>query len=234
MNKYISILASAAMLCSLASCDKDTEGLTSVTYYPVVEIAGPVYDLAIAGTPYQEPGYSATLDGEDYTADVQVTTAMSFTDPQPGYYTITYSASNADGFSSSATRRVLVYDAADKVSGYYMTDPESYRVAAATTFYGAAYRIAVYGTADGTYAVDDLLGGWYAQRAGYGASYAMQGEIAIADDGTVSLVDSFLPGWGDSANSLTDGVCDPEAGTLSYVVGYAADPEMFFHVILSK
>lgn len=232
MKRYIKTMALLLTLAGLASCSKDTEGLTSITYYPVIELDGPVYDQAVAGVPFTDPGYSATLDGEDITDQVKVVTDMDMANPAPGYYTISYQAVNADGFSAGATRYVLVSDADDKVSGYYTTSPDSYLDSGKETYYGG-YSIIVVGNGDGKYAVSDLLGGWYSQRAGYGDSYAMQGEVAISDDGTVNLIDSYVPGWGDTAESWADGVCDPEAGTISWVVEYTTYG-YFFHVTIVK
>ena len=71
--------------------------------------------------------------------------------------------------------------------------------------------------------MDDLFGGWYCQRAGYGTNYAAQGIIELADDGSVSLVDSYVPGWGDALDDLTgtyaDGVFTVDAtyvGTMHF------------------
>ena len=233
MKKYLSIYAIAAMIFTLTSCSKDTEGMTSITYYPVIEIEGDIYDSATAGVAYTDPGYSATLDGEDYTSNVKVTTSLDYADPKPGYYTITYSAVNAEGFSASATRYVLVSDPNDNISGYYTSNPQSFREYNGVTYYGAAYMIPIYNVGGNKYHVTDLLGGWYSQRAGYGSDYNLGGEVEIDAAGKITLVESYLEGWGDSANGLTDGVADPAAGTLSWVTDYT-EYNMLFHVMLSK
>ena len=84
---------------------------------------------------------------------------------------------------------------------------------------------------DGTYSVDDMLAGWYAQRAGYGMDYAMQGDITVAEDGTITLVDNFVPGWGDQADGMTDATFDAATKTIKWNVGYAG---MNFVVTMSK
>ena len=179
-----------------------------------------------------DPGYSATMQGEDITADVKVSTDMDLQNPKPGYYTVTYSAVNEDGFPASSTRYVLVTDPDDKASGYYTTDANSFRVASAgTTYYGNSYSVTVYGDGSGHYHVSDFLGGWYAQRAGYGGSYAAVGQCDIAADGTISLVSSSVAGWGDSLSGLSEASFDAAAGTISWVASYAG---MEFHVIMTK
>ncbi len=232
MKKYISIMASALAVLSLASCSKDTEGLTEITYYAVIDLEGPVYDQAVAGTPYVDPGYKATMQGEDITSEVKITTDMDLQNPKPGYYTVTYSAINADGFPASSTRYVLVADADDPASGYYTTDANSYRVSSGgTTYYGRSFSIVVYGDGTGTYNVSDFLGGWYDQRAGYGGSYAAVGQFDLAADGSISLVDSSVAGWGDSLSALNDAGFDAATGTISWVAVYAG---MEFHVTMTK
>ena len=232
MKKYISTMAVGLALMTIASCSKDTEGLTGITYYPVIELDGPLNDLAEAGTPFVDPGYSASLNGEDITADVVVTSKMDFNNPQPGYYSITYSATNEDGFSAAAVRNVLVVANDDPVSGYYTTNTDSYRDYNGTVFYGG-YPEIVYANGDGTYHISDLLAGWYQYRAGYGSAYALGGEISVDADGNISLLDSYLSGWGDSANELTDGKFDKDAGTIKYIVSYTNYP-FLFNVTLDK
>lgn len=232
MKKYISTLVVGLALMTIASCSKDTEGLTGITYYPVIELAGPINDLAVAGTPFVDPGYSALLNGEDYTSEVVVSTDMDVNNPVPGYYSIIYSATNADGFSTSAVRYVLVVENDDPVSGYYTTNPDSFRDYSGFVYYGG-YPVIIYANGDGTYHISDLLAGWYEYRAGYGSDYALEGEISVADDGTIELLDSFIVGWGDSANELTDGIFDKDAGTIKYIVSYTDNP-LIFNVTLDK
>lgn len=225
-------MASALAVLSLASCSKDTEGLTDITYYAVIDLEGPVYDQAVAGTPYVDPGYTATMQGEDITSEVKITTNMDLQNPKPGYYTVTYSAVNADGFPASNTRYVLVADAGDKASGYYTTDANSYRSASGgTTYYGKSFSVIVYGDGTGKYHVSDFLGGWYDQRAGYGGNYAAVGQFDLASDGAISLVSSSVAGWGDSLTSLNDGKFDATTETISWVAVYAG---MEFHVTMTK
>ena len=225
-------MAAGLALLSLGSCSKDTEGLTGIPYYPVIELDGPVYDTAVAGTPFSDPGFSALLNGEDYTDHVEIITKMDLSNPKPGYYTITYSATNTDGFSASATRYVLVSENSDPVSGYYTVNTESFRDFNGIVFYGG-YPEVIYANADGTYHVSDLMGGWYQYRDGYGVNYAMSGDISVDADGNVSLINSYVPGWQDSANSLTEGTFDAATGTLKYVVNYSTS-FIIFNVTLDK
>ena len=99
----------------------------------------------------------------------------------------------------------------------------------AQTAFGRAFQIYVLANGDGTYFVDDILGGWYCQRAGYGTNYAMQAHIKVSGD-VVELVDSYIPGWGDSLVYWADGTVSN--GTISYTAVYVSGME--FHVTMSK
>lgn len=221
----VALLAATA----LSSCDKDTEGVTGVTYYATLQLEGPDRMLITAGQPFEDPGYVAELNGENVTEDVRVSTDLN-TDV-PGLYTVNYSISNADGFSSYASRTVLVVDAGDPVSGFYTVSSDSYRDYAGVTYYGG-YPLTVIGNGAGEYEIDDLLGGWYAYRAGYGSSYAMYGELTMGADDKLTLDYSLVPGWADSAASF-EGSYDAASGTLSWVVEYTDYP-FFFHVFATK
>ena len=71
---------------------------------------------------------------------------------------------------------------------------------------------------------------------GYNVTLNTQtGEVTLADDGTMTLVDSFLTGWGDSANGLGAGSkYDFTNHKFTYSVGYSEDPEMFFYITATK
>lgn len=220
------LLAPLALLGALTSCDKDTEGVTRVTYYATLVVDGPSKMMVTVGDDFVDPGYSAELDGKDVTDDVVVTSDLD-TDV-PGYYTIVYTYTNADGFSSSGTRYVLVTDPDDKMAGFYTVQTDSYREYNGGEVYYGGYPLIVIGDGEGSYEIDDLLGGWYCYRAGYGTSYAMWGQLSLEADNSLTLDYSYVPGWGDTAESFT-GSFDPTTGTLSWVVEYTDYP-FFFHV----
>lgn len=209
-------------LMALTGCDKDTEGFTSVTTYPVIELDGPARLVISAGTPFVEPGYSASMGSEDVTADVTVTTSMNVADPTPGLYSINYSAVNPDGVSVSVSRLVIVSAPGDQASGFYTVSASS---SCNGTAFGNPYSMYIYGYGDGSYFVSDMLGGWYDQRRGYGSLCAMQGDIEIAADGTITLLDSYIQYWGDSLDSLEDGFFDASTGEISWTVTYIGNME---------
>ena len=133
-----------------------------------------------------------------------------------------YSIKNEDGIAANAKRTVVVLDLNSAVEGFYQITPDSYRLReGAQVAYGSPFEMLVIDNGDGTYDVDDLLGGWYCQRAGYGTNYAMAGVIAIEDDGSVICLANGVPGWGDEADAF-EGTFDAATGTFNLKVTYAA------------
>lgn len=193
----------------VTSCgDKETEGKSRFTYYPTIELEGDTYLVWDKGTPFVDPGYVSTMNGEDVTAEVIISGTPDVN--KSGIYTMTYTTKkNDDGFDASASRTVVVLDPNSAVEGFYLTQPDSYRTYNGNEVaFGNAFEILVIDNGDGTLYVDDLFGGWYCQRAGYGTKYAMGGTISLAADGTVGLISSLVPGWGDGLDDLTGSFAD--------------------------
>ena len=217
---YTMLFALVALV--MTSCgDKQSEGLSRITYYPSIELKGDSYVVWEKGTPYVDPGYTSLLNGEDVTDKVTVSNMPDVN--KSGIYDVTYTTmKNEDGFDASATRTVVVLDLNSKIEGFYLTQPNSYRVRqGAEVAYGNAYEILIIDNGDGTVFVDDLLGGWYCQRAGYGTNYCLYGTLAIAEDGSVTCQKSFVNGWGDSHDDFT-GTFDAENGIFTVNCVYAA------------
>lgn len=204
---YTMLFAVVALL--VTSCgDKETEGKSRFTYYPTIELEGDTYLVWDKGTPFVDPGYVSTMNGEDVTAEVMVSGTPDVN--KSGIYTMTYTTKkNDDGFDASASRTVVVLDPNSAVEGFYLTQPDSYRTYNGNEVaFGNAFEILIIDNGDGTLYVDDLFGGWYCQRAGYGTKYAMGGTISLAADGTVGLISSLVPGWGDGLDDLTGSYAD--------------------------
>jgi hypothetical protein len=212
---YTMLFALVALV--MTSCgDKKSEGLSRITYYPSIELNGDSYLVWDKGMAYEDPGYVSELNGEDVTS--QVTVSGSVDVNKSGIYTLTYTTvKNEDGFDASTTRTVVVLDPTSAVEGFYINQATSNRNG---TAYGKPFEVLVIDNGDGTVTVDDILGGWYCQRAGYGTKYAMAATLGIAEDGTLTLIDSFVPGWGDGLDSL-EGTFDAASSTFNFVCVYA-------------
>jgi hypothetical protein len=205
-------------LCALVltSCDKKSEGLSRVTYYPSITLDGDSYMVWEKGEAFVEPGYHSELNGEDVTSQVTISGTVDVN--KSGIYNLTYTTcKNEDGFDASASRTVVVLDSSSPIEGFYMNQATSNRNG---TAYGKNYEVLVIDNGDGTVSFDDALGGWYCQRAGYGTRYALAGVLSIGADGSVTCEDSYLPGWGDSHSDFT-GTFDAENGIFQVDCLYA-------------
>lgn len=115
MRKKYSFLF-IAFFVVIAACNKEKinntdqkVGISRVTFFPTVTLTGDEYVAVPIGETYTDPGVSALENG----AEIAVTTTGSVATQTPGVYTLVYSAVNKDGFSSSVTRTVAVYETAE-------------------------------------------------------------------------------------------------------------------------
>jgi hypothetical protein len=144
--KYIFQLLALGSLFVLPSCDKESENLSRITYYPVFDYKGDHFVSVPVGGTYTDPGVTATLDGKDYPVTVEGAADVDFN--TPGVYTITYSSINPDTFPAYEYRYigVIAPDAvAADLSGNYERSSN-----------GAPVRVTK--IADGLY-LDDNVGG---------------------------------------------------------------------------
>jgi hypothetical protein len=229
----------------LTSCSDDYEKTDSrLTYYVNLELQGDAMMLVPIGTSFTDPGVKATLAGADCQNRVLTLGADEVDVNTVGFYDIEYSAVNDDGFSASVSRTVVVYDPSvtASIAGTYSTDmAASLYSKNKLTF---ADRAANYGNTSacvgikfteyvpGIFYCNDLLGGWYEQIRGYGGNYAMTGYVSLNPDNTISLLSSYIKGWGDGLDFIKDGVYDPETGKISYSLSYAGSIVM--DIVLNK
>lgn len=235
MKKILySLLIGLAIL--FASCeDETTQDHSSLTYYVALELKGDAFMKVPVNTAYNEPGVIATENGEDVASKVVFDGSVDPT--KMGLYHLTYSAVNKDGFPSSISRTVAVYDPSVTVSipsGTYKLAAGSNRynkTSGAVTAY-SGYSIKINEEAPGIYSVSDFLGGYYDQRAGYGSNYAMKGYMKINNDYTFDILSGDVAGWGDSYETFENATYDTTTGTLSWAVAYASN--YVWTVILTK
>lgn len=215
---------------ALASCDDKEYTDTRVTNYVSYELTGGENYAVPVGSTYSEPGFKAFEGEKDVTA--QVTVSGEVDGKTVGFYPVTYTAANSDGYSKSLTRNVFVYDPTitTDLSGSYKVAAGSFRLRgeAKTAYDGQS--ITLTQMAPGVFQISDWMGGYYDQRAGYGSSYALAGYMALNADNTITALYGFVKGWGDSYSNVS-GSYDPATGTISMVVTYAG---MDFNVILNK
>ena len=231
-KSLICLVALLSLTLGFTSCEKKSEGLTKITYYATLQLEGDEYIELLKGDTYTEPGFEAIMDGKDVKDQVVLDGAVNTS--VAGVYPIIYTITNADGFSSSAKRIVVVIDPADPIQGHWACTPTSSRsYKGADAEFGASFKILIVGNnGDGNYYVDDILAGWYAQRAGYGDEYAMEAVISVADDGAITLKSSYVPGWKDGLTKFENGQFDAGTKTITYKATYVSG--MQFDVTLNK
>lgn len=225
-NIFYMMLMLLVSVVTFTSCDDDSSaGYTRITYYPVLSMQGDETIYLDKGATFTDPGCTAELNGEDISSQLVVRGSVDTS--KSGVYNLSYSAVNADGFSASVSRTVIVTDPTDAVEGVYTTSSVTCN---GSNKYDGNYEILVLNNGDGTYSVSDLLGGWYDQGRGYGSNYAMAGTISVADDGTVTMLDSHIAGWGDSLLGF-DGRFDATSGFV-WDAEYVSS--MMFHIEMNK
>ncbi len=139
MKKIFFLFGIISFIAVFISCNKDTiinthdkVGISKVTYFATITLAGNKVMSIVKGTAFTDPGAKAEAGDKE----VEVVTSGTVNANTPGLYTINYSATNADSFSSSTTRTVVVLPEAEKtgvdISGTYSAVPVGSTPAPAT------------------------------------------------------------------------------------------------------
>ena len=229
MKKNILFAAMLALATPfLISCsDDESEGKSRITTYAVLEMNGDAYETTQLGAAYTDPGCTATMGGEDVSA--QVTTIGTVNTNQLGYYKLTYQVLNSDGFPATASRTVAVVDKNNFASTYL-----------AESQYGSRHYfnapIAVYDNGDGTYTIEDLAGGFYSYGRypgydAYGYDFFLEATLKLNADNTIEVLEQGNWYWGDPMDAITSATYAPETGTISLVMEFSGTP---FYVTLTK
>lgn len=222
-NKILFLMSLVLVIAGLSSCNKDTTaGFTQMTYYPTIVVLGEPVVIAPLGVNYVDAGVKAELQGNDVSDQVVVSSNVNTN--VGGIYSVSYEITNADGYKRTASRTVYVADPTPSSisTGEHTVVAGTNRTTAAgviTNYSG--YSILILQTAPGVFYISDFLGGYYDKRAGYGSSYALTGTFKLNADNTLSLVDSYLIGWGDSMTELAAGSVDPATGIIRWTAKYA-------------
>ena len=230
MKRIIYSLTLCLMFLGFVACeDETTQDNSKVTYYAEITLKGDASVFWNLGTPWEDPGYTAIMKGEDVSNLVEIKTNLNVN--KGGVYTIDYTVTNEDGISRSTSRTVYVSDPTPTpiTSGVWTVTADSYRMATVTSTYGAEFPITILQVSPGKFYINDFLGGWYEQRAGYGSSYACSGHFLL-DENNIreGAGDGYVPGWGDSYDTATGFVNDD--GSISLTVEYVG---MTFNITMT-
>jgi hypothetical protein len=202
-------------------------GISTVTYYVTFDLTGGTTVVFPKGNAYIEPGFVAkevdfaTQEVKTVTSKVKVTGTVDGN--TIGLYTLTYSAVNADGYTSSVERTVIIYDPlapATDLGGKYKCG--IVRAPGGKTF--VALNASITKLGPGFFYCSDFFGGFYDQGSGYsyGPGYAMTGYFLLNANNTITVVTSHIQGWGDSLIALNNAVYNPATNTIKWDAMYSS------------
>ena len=158
MKKNILFIATLALLAlGFTSCEKESAGLTKITYYAEIALEGESTMIVAKGSEFVDPGFTATMKREDVTDKVEINSNVDTS--ASGVYSVTYSIVNEDGFPASASRTVIVLDLGNPIEGFWACSPASHYTntnTGADVAYGASLEILILDNGDGTYFVDEI------------------------------------------------------------------------------
>jgi len=235
--KKLSILFLGLAFLTFSACEKETtEGLATVTNYPLFTMEGDNPMFLELGTAYTEPGVIAK-EGET-EIDVETSWAgayqggSSFDANVADCYTVTYTATNKDGYDGNSTRRVYLAKTGDLVNSIEGLYTSTIVRNGALRFTDLGY-VLIYKNADGSYGLSCSIGGYYEIGTGYGATFNAPGVIVAndisANDFTFSPTSVTYGGWPWAINT-TDMVVDAANKTINLTsvwdIGYTFEVEL--------
>jgi len=217
-------LAASSML---VSCDNDeSEGLSRITYYAILELQGDEYASTPVGEAFTDPGCVATMGGENVSD--QIETSGTVDTNTLGFYTLNYKVVNPDGFAASATRNVAVVDKNNFASTYWGESQYGSR-----HYFNSPITITDQG--GGIYLINDFAGGFYSYGRypgydAYGYDFFLEATLKLNSDNTIEVVELGEWYWGTDVPTLLSGSYDPTTGTIVLNMDFDAP----FTVVLTK
>jgi hypothetical protein len=213
--KYSFLILAAALF--LGACEKESEGISQLTYFCELTLLGDSPYVIEKGTTYVDPGYTATENDEDVSDAVVVTGTVNTN--TPGIYTLSYSVKNKDGFPKTDQRQVFVVDHTSLASAYF---GESY-LNDARHYYDAP--IIIKANNDNTYTIDDLVGGFqfWGLNPGFEPTYDFHFETVLELQADNSITAKSYGSWYGAfpVPSLISGAYNPATGVVTLRVQYS-------------
>jgi len=214
MRKYAIYLFVVVFSTFLSGCEKDitTQDHSTITHFVTFEIKGvnAYNETAVAlGSDYVDQGVVAMEGDKDVTSSVAVSGEVDTS--TLGVYTISYSATNKDGYSSTVERTVLVYDPSASLSSTDLTGSyDGLRINA-----GAGGTVDIHQVIPGIFYISDMFAGYYAQSKGYGKSYAAPGYFMLNSDNSITFITGYVSGWASPIIG-SNATYDPATKTISF------------------
>lgn len=212
--KKLFILALSVIALATSCVKVDHAEGQKVTYYPIITLQGDNPYITSVGGSYVDPGYTATLNGEDVSDIVTLDSTVDMS--EMGLYDVTYTATNEDGFSASEKRTVIVAN-----PGHIDTVYESY-----VQYSGRSFKnpFVLEETAPGQYFIKDIMGGYYCLGRypgydAYGYDFWAEGSFSINEDNSLTLLN--VGSWYFKSNfdySTFTGSYDPATGIIKWTI----------------
>ncbi|WP_369048067.1 BT_2262 family domain-containing protein [Tenacibaculum sp. UWU-22] len=224
MKKIFVILLSVI---GLISCkDNSTEGISTITNYPVITINGDQEVFVTQGSVYNDAGAVST-EGE-----TEITTNTSFSSgvywgaegidtDSPDSYVVNYSAENKDGFYGNAMRHVWVGTTGDLVSsieGIYLSSIQRAPSFASLSQYDNKKYVIIKKLGVNKFEISHAAGGYYDYGRGYGPDYAARGAVITVNSmltNDFSISQAKFPVWGNTVD-ITDFKVDSTNKTITF------------------
>ena len=239
------IYLSLWLLLVLLSCDREmeSEGVSKVTTYPTFDFKGDEAIYVEAGTPYVEPGVTATEGGIDIEVKTEVhgtyfvSGVPSLDTSIPDIYTIDYLATNSDGFDGVVSRTVYIAgkgDLVNDISGLYTSTVVRNGVSGAQ--YTDMEYVIISKTGSNTYEISDAIGGYYDLGRAYGPDYIAPGVTITANNIAADNFSFSDPvGVGPFGGEVVIQSMDVDAASKTIVINsvWQADPETVFNFLVT-
>ncbi len=184
--KTLKIVLALLTVGVLASCNEATTGdVARETNYPLFSVEGDNPLFIDLGTTFTDPGVDASENGVSIPVTTTVAGAYRGGTSVDGNlsdrYDLTYSATNKDGFSGSASRSVYVVETGDLVTSieglYKATIIRNGDLRATDVEY-----VLIWKNSDGTYELSCGFGAYYEIYVGYGLRYKSGGMQVTANN----------------------------------------------------
>lgn len=229
-NIYIILLLITG---TLVSCvNDDTQGVSRITNYPIITINGSSDIVLEQGAAYTDGGAVSTEDGNEIPTTTTTSSGtyfgLSFSTDNPDTYTVTYSAVNADGFSGTALKHIIVTppngDLVNSIEGTYTAE-----VSRGTESYTGLEYIFIKKIGVDEYAISNANAGFYSLGRGYGTDYAALGATIKANNITTNDF-TYTPGYIDPFGlsiTISDMQVDAVNKTISFTNQYNTTTGIF-------
>lgn len=209
---------------TLLSCNADleSEGLSKITYFPEFILEGEDFYLLNEGDAYVEPGIEVLEEGSAIPFTTSITgrysgfASTTNIGTEPDQYSVSYSATNRDGFTSSVSRTIVAVNTGDLVTSL----EGAYNCTVTRLSSGEAHEtlILIWKVNDDEYEISCSVGGFYGDGRAFGDAFLARGGTIIVNDmatNNFSFTAGFMEGF---ENHITIDEMQVDAETKSIFI----------------